>query len=460
MDRQGMFVFSVILLFSLSLVAGCTEQAGEATFKIISNRACTPYEETSCNGKTLITSSRGASCKLSNATQECAEYCASFKGRAKCISEKEWQELGNERDTAPPGAVSELKVSQILAGSNSKKNANIIWNNPGDEDFAFVEITIDSDGVLRVEDSSYSAPNLDPSAHKISVVSVDRFGNRGEPVVLDFNLADEEDDGEPEVSTAAPSTPPAPSADDGAGVNVPDTTPPGSVTGLAVDSKGTDWIKWKWTNPTDSDFKNLEITVSGKAAVTTSGTTYTATGLSSSTSYTITVKTVDNVGNKNTGTSSTASTNAPATTTKPACSDGSDNDKDGLTDYPFDCGCSSATDTNEANTAVCPVLCSGACTSTDTTKCGGKTVTCKSCTTKSCLTTTTSYCVIWPTSTCGTSSCYKTTRKIDPSLWQGIADKCGLSTTTTKIDIKDFLKPTTTSTTLEYVPVQNTVILK
>lgn len=80
-----------------------------------------------------------------------------------------------------------------------------------------------------------------------------------------------------------------------------DTTAPGEVTDLAASTVTENSITWTWTNPSDSDFKNIRVQVvktsDGNVIVpdTDIGNveTYQATGLESNTEYEITVKTED-----------------------------------------------------------------------------------------------------------------------------------------------------------------------
>ncbi len=88
-----------------------------------------------------------------------------------------------------------------------------------------------------------------------------------------------------------------------------DTTPPAWVTNLNNQSAGSTWIYWNWTNPTNSDFNQNIIFINSANLANTSNNFHNATGLSSSTSYTITVHTKDTTGNiNNTDVNSTAST--------------------------------------------------------------------------------------------------------------------------------------------------------
>lgn len=78
-----------------------------------------------------------------------------------------------------------------------------------------------------------------------------------------------------------------------------DTTPPASVSGLGVASKGKTWIKWLWTNPSDSDFAYNIIYINGVNVANISENNYNATGLIPNTEYTIIINTKDFSGNIN-----------------------------------------------------------------------------------------------------------------------------------------------------------------
>jgi hypothetical protein len=90
-----------------------------------------------------------------------------------------------------------------------------------------------------------------------------------------------------------------------------DTTPPNSITNLMNISRTTSSIYWTWTNPTDLDFSEVIIYIDGINVLNTSNNYYNATGLTSNTSYTITIHTKDLTGNVNMNdVSNTASTEA------------------------------------------------------------------------------------------------------------------------------------------------------
>ncbi|MEK6927394.1 MAG: hypothetical protein AABX11_03095 [Nanoarchaeota archaeon] len=76
-------------------------------------------------------------------------------------------------------------------------------------------------------------------------------------------------------------------------IPVNDTTPPSLPTNLFVVDRGTSYITWNWTNPSDSDFLNNHVLINGTHVATTAGNSYNATGLLANTSYMITLHSVD-----------------------------------------------------------------------------------------------------------------------------------------------------------------------
>jgi hypothetical protein len=70
---------------------------------------------------------------------------------------------------------------------------------------------------------------------------------------------------------------------------------PGAIGNLIPDSKSTNSLNWKWDNPTDADFNGTIIFIDGVNVANLSGdkNSYNATGLSSDTLYTISIKTID-----------------------------------------------------------------------------------------------------------------------------------------------------------------------
>ena len=82
-------------------------------------------------------------------------------------------------------------------------------------------------------------------------------------------------------------------------IDEPDNTAPATVIGLDETDYDTDWILWNWTNPGDGDFDYNMIYIDGTWEANTSNEYYNATGLSSGTSYNITINTIDTNGNIN-----------------------------------------------------------------------------------------------------------------------------------------------------------------
>ncbi|MFC1723486.1 beta strand repeat-containing protein, partial [Nanoarchaeota archaeon] len=72
----------------------------------------------------------------------------------------------------------------------------------------------------------------------------------------------------------------------------------GSVTGLADQAIGADWVYWNWTNPVAADFDKAIVYIDGVNVINTSADQYNATGLGVG-SHTITVHTKDLYGNVN-----------------------------------------------------------------------------------------------------------------------------------------------------------------
>ncbi|MFC1800790.1 hypothetical protein ACFLYT_01910, partial [Nanoarchaeota archaeon] len=78
-----------------------------------------------------------------------------------------------------------------------------------------------------------------------------------------------------------------------------DTTPPNTVTNLAISAKGETWLYWTWINPTNPDFYQAIIYINGTQVANTTNTFYNATNLIIDTDYTITIHTQDFIGNIN-----------------------------------------------------------------------------------------------------------------------------------------------------------------
>lgn len=80
---------------------------------------------------------------------------------------------------------------------------------------------------------------------------------------------------------------------------VSDAIPPASITGLNANNVTSTSITWGWNNPNDPDFKEVRIYINGAFVTATSNNNYISTGLSDSTEYTISTRTVDQANNIN-----------------------------------------------------------------------------------------------------------------------------------------------------------------
>lgn len=78
-----------------------------------------------------------------------------------------------------------------------------------------------------------------------------------------------------------------------------DTTPPGPIANLHLVSKGTNFISWGWSNPSDSDFAQSIIVIDGVNVANTSETTYSISNLAANSTHTISITTKDMRGNVN-----------------------------------------------------------------------------------------------------------------------------------------------------------------
>jgi hypothetical protein len=92
-------------------------------------------------------------------------------------------------------------------------------------------------------------------------------------------------------------------------VSAVDTAPPANVSGL-TGTPGDERVALSWNDPADADLASIEVTWdnggTSPQTVNKGVKTYTATGLTNGTAYTFTVKAVDTAGNKNSGTTATA----------------------------------------------------------------------------------------------------------------------------------------------------------
>ncbi len=174
-------------------------------------------------------------------------------------------------DITPPGPVTNLHLQA--------KGTNFIawsWTNPTDSDFFQSIIFIDGENVANTSSTTYSISGLAPeSTHTISIMTKDVRNN---------------------VNTAAMSDTQTTLALNDTNN---DTTPPGPISDLTITNRGEHFMSWSWTNPTDSDFAAVILTLNGEnvGRVSTSG--FSKASLNDDTLYTLCGTTVDFAGNVN-----------------------------------------------------------------------------------------------------------------------------------------------------------------
>jgi len=96
-----------------------------------------------------------------------------------------------------------------------------------------------------------------------------------------------------------------------------DTTPPNDVANLTTSNLSTTSVILNWTASTSTDVASYDIYNGATLITNTINTSYTVTGLTASTQYTLTVKAKDSSGNVATGTQVTFTTTAVTTDTTP-----------------------------------------------------------------------------------------------------------------------------------------------
>jgi len=190
-------------------------------------------------------------------------------------------------DTTPPGPVTGLANTTY-----EQTSITWTWTDPADADFDYVNVFLGGSPVGIVQDGiqTYTATGLLPNTeYTLGITTVDTSGNDNTAAVTDS-------------ATTAPTL---------------DTTPPGPVTGLANTTYEQTSITWTWTDPADADFDYVNVFLGGApVGIVQDGVqTYTATGLSPNTEYTLGITTVDTSGNENTAMVTDSATTAPSSGT-------------------------------------------------------------------------------------------------------------------------------------------------
>jgi len=192
------------------------------------------------------------------------------------------------RTAAVPDTTAPASVTNLTNTTFEQTSITWTWTDPADSDFEKVMVYLDGVWKQNVTKGvqSWTATGLSPdNDYTIGIRTVDTTGNINATMVTDI------------ARTAA----------------VPDTTAPASVTSLTNTTFAQTSITWTWTDPADSDFEKVMVYLDGvwKQNVTKGVQSWTATGLSPDTEYTIGTRTIDTVGNVNATTVSSPARTAP-----------------------------------------------------------------------------------------------------------------------------------------------------
>jgi len=176
-------------------------------------------------------------------------------------------------DNTPPASVTNLTNTTF-----AQTSVTWTWTDPADTDFEKVMVSLDGIWKQNVTKGvqTYIATGLTPDTeYIIGTQTVDSTGNVNATIVN-------------KTARTAPQ-PPA------------DTTAPASVTNLNNTTFAQTSITWNWTDPADTDFAKVMVYLDGVWVenVTKGIRTYTASGLTPDTEYTIGTKTIDTTGNVN-----------------------------------------------------------------------------------------------------------------------------------------------------------------
>ncbi|WP_025676881.1 S8 family serine peptidase [Paenibacillus massiliensis] len=188
------------------------------------------------------------------------------------------------KDIDPPA-----NATNIQFVSKTENSISIAWTNPTDSDFTTNNIYANNVKIGTTAAEEFTLENLQPNtSYTIAVKSVDAGGNESSGATI------------VETTNA-------------------DATAPAEVGNLAVVQKSTTSVRVSWTNPSDSDFKRVNLFLDGTPVGNVAGTEYEFTGLNPNTEYLIEAKTEDTNGNVSAGQSISVTTEeeAPVVDTTP-----------------------------------------------------------------------------------------------------------------------------------------------
>ena len=172
--------------------------------------------------------------------------------------------VARTKDAVPPASITNI------VENHDHESIQISWHNPSDSDFHTVEVYRDGVFVGTTTDGTWKETGLaEGTAYQYEFVAVDTDGNK--------------------------------SPTSGVSVTTSDVTAPSEVSSITHTISDIS-IVLSWDNPSDSDFKEVQLKVNGVVVQDhLQGNSYTLTGLTPDTTYNITLSTRDESGNLSSG---------------------------------------------------------------------------------------------------------------------------------------------------------------
>lgn len=227
--------------------------------------------------------------KVGNTADESFTLNALQPNTPYTISVKSLDQNGNESvgetiaETTNADATAPAEVSNLTVVDKTATTAKVSWTNPTDSDFKRANLFANGTPVGSVTVTEYEFTSLTPSTdYELVVKTEDMLGN----VSVGQSVTVKTDD-----------------------VPVVDTTAPAEVTGLTISDVTTTSAKAVWSNPSDTDFVKVNLYKNDVFVGDVSGEEYVFSGLTPSTAYEFTAKTVDASGNESVGQKVSATTN-------------------------------------------------------------------------------------------------------------------------------------------------------
>lgn len=247
------------------------------------------------NGLTLIATVTGLSYDVTGLAAD-TDYTFTVKARDASDNEASGSTV-SVRTLAQGDTTAPEPVTNLTAGAPTQTTIPVTWTDSASTDVIGFEVAYSADGTnytivtgsVGPNETSYTVTGLsEDTAYTIRVIAYDAAGNRSIPATV-------------QATTAAP-----------------DVVAPDPVTGLTTGTTTETTIPLSWTLSASGDVVSQEVAYStdgtnftvASDAVNNSSTSYTVTGLTAETSYTLRVVAVDGAGNRSADTTVQATTAA------------------------------------------------------------------------------------------------------------------------------------------------------